>query len=93
MTKNLSVMATLRVRQGGKCCYCEKPMVRFKGKYPAGGPPANAETVEHLRRRADGGTNRRDNLALACHDCNQSRGNVDWLTYKSLKMGELQVAA
>jgi 5-methylcytosine-specific restriction endonuclease McrA len=46
------------------------------------------ETLEHLRRKSDGGTNAIDNMALACATCNQSRGGLDWLTYKTMKMGE-----
>lgn len=84
-----SVIATLRTKQNGQCCYCSVGLVRHRGL----NPPANAETIEHLRRRADGGTNRRDNLALACRECNHGRGSIDWLTYKSLKSGELELVA
>jgi 5-methylcytosine-specific restriction endonuclease McrA len=59
----------------------------------AGQQPANSETLEHLRRKANGGSDGFDNLALACRDCNVGRGNLDWLTYKSMKMGELGVVA
>ena len=51
--------------------------------------PANAETLEHLDRRADGGANRRSNLALACYACNSGRGTMDWLTYTTIKRDEL----
>lgn len=51
--------------------------------------PANAETIEHLRKKEHGGTNAIDNLALACRQCNEGRGSLDWLTYKSYRMGEL----
>lgn len=39
----------------------------------------DSEMLEHLNRRSDGGGNERDNIALACHECNSTRGNVDWL--------------
>jgi hypothetical protein len=48
-----------------------------------------SQTIEHLRRKADGGTSHPDNKALACYECNSERGDMDWLTYKSLKMGEI----
>lgn len=68
--------------QDGKCCYCQRPMC------PDYGRPLSA-TVEHLRRIADGGTWRWDNLALACHECNTGRGAMDWFTYASYRRGEL----
>ncbi|CDM57504.1 putative conserved protein [Rhizobium favelukesii] len=49
----------------------------------------NVETLEHLDRRSDGGSNRRSRLALACFDCNFGRGSMDWLIYKTIKSGEL----
>ncbi|WP_246590409.1 MULTISPECIES: HNH endonuclease [Rhizobium] len=51
--------------------------------------PPNAETLEHLRRRADGGRNNRDNIALACKRCNEERGGMDWLLYTSYRRGEI----
>jgi len=47
---------------------------------------ADRATVEHLQRREDGGKTVKDNLAIACHPCNSSRGRVDWLTYKTWVM-------
>ncbi|WKL30075.1 HNH endonuclease [Sinorhizobium meliloti] len=35
-------------------------------------------SVEHLHRRADGGTSHWSNLAMACKRCNNSRGERDW---------------
>ncbi|WP_405049673.1 HNH endonuclease [Rhizobium sp. BE258] len=35
--------------------------------------PPNAETIEHLRRRSEGGRNNRDNIALACKRCKGTR--------------------
>ena len=46
-------------------------------------------TIEHLRRKADGGEDCADNLALACRDCNHGRGHTDWFTYKTIRSGEL----
>src|SRR5260370_19790265 len=31
--------------------------------------------VDHIRHRSRGGSNRISNLALACHGCNQQKGN------------------
>ncbi|MFQ6238273.1 HNH endonuclease [Sinorhizobium meliloti] len=37
-------------------------------------------SVEHLHRRADGGTSHWSNLAMACTRCNNSRGERDRLS-------------
>lgn len=80
----------LRGIQKGLCCYCDKPMVRRKAAgCPKGGWPHDTETLEHLRRKFEGGTDRCDNLALACAECNVGRGDMDWFTYKTYKQGEL----
>ncbi|MCS0463321.1 MULTISPECIES: HNH endonuclease [Rhizobium] len=47
-----------------------------------------AATLEHLRRRADGGKDNRDNFAAACKSCNDSRGKWDLLFYASWKRNE-----
>lgn len=46
-----------------KCAYC-------------GGENVPLE-VEHIQPRSKGGSDRVSNLALACHPCNQSKGNLD----------------
>lgn len=79
----------LRAKQNGKCCYCgctmTPPQMPKKGRAPL----STAETIEHLRRIIEGGTDRHDNLALACFRCNTERGGMDWLTYTSYRRGEL----
>ncbi|WP_246737879.1 HNH endonuclease [Rhizobium grahamii] len=47
-----------------------------------------AATLEHLHRKADGGRDNRDNFAAACKECNNRRGNRDWLYFTSLKRNE-----
>lgn len=80
--------ALLRVKQRNKCCYCERPL---GADHSGNAPQPDSATLEHLLRQADGGKSNHDNLAVACFDCNVNRGNLDWLTYKSLRMGELVV--
>ncbi|WP_242221604.1 HNH endonuclease [Shinella zoogloeoides] len=79
----------LIAKQGGKCCYCERRLLHHMTALENGNVHPRAATIEHLRRRCEGGSNHLDNKAVACHECNTSRGSTDWLTYKSLKMGEL----
>jgi 5-methylcytosine-specific restriction endonuclease McrA len=44
-----------------KCCYCGKEKVPFE--------------VEHINPKSRGGSNRVSNLCLACHSCNERKGN------------------
>jgi 5-methylcytosine-specific restriction endonuclease McrA len=77
--------AILRQRQKGRCCYCGiKMRISFPKRLRH-----DSETIEHLNRRTDGGGNERDNIALACHECNSTRGNVDWLVWKTLRSGDV----
>ncbi|MBE9012548.1 HNH endonuclease [Pseudanabaenaceae cyanobacterium LEGE 13415] len=46
-----------------KCAYCSVENVPLE--------------IEHIHPRSKGGSDRVSNLALACHDCNQSKGNQD----------------
>ncbi len=46
---------------GRKCAYCGKENVPFE--------------VEHIIPKSRGGTDRVSNLTIACHECNQEKGN------------------
>ncbi len=46
-----------------KCAYCSEANTRLE--------------VEHIHPRSTGGSDRVSNLALACRDCNQTKGNQD----------------
>lgn len=47
---------------GRKCCYCGKENIPLE--------------IEHIIPKSRGGTDRIDNLCLACHECNQKKGNM-----------------
>ncbi len=47
---------------GRKCAYCGKTDVPLE--------------IEHIIPKSRGGTNRVDNLTIACHDCNQKKNNL-----------------
>jgi 5-methylcytosine-specific restriction endonuclease McrA len=51
----------LLTKWGRKCVYCNTENVPLE--------------VEHILAKSRGGTNRVSNLTLACHDCNQKKGN------------------
>ncbi|MCW5706744.1 HNH endonuclease [Shinella sp.] len=86
MAKFMRIRHRLREAQGNLCCYCSQ---RMGPPHKGNKPHPHSETIEHLRRRADGGTNHPDNLALACSECNTGRGAMDWLTYKTVRAGEI----
>ncbi|MGH2414422.1 MAG: RNA-guided endonuclease IscB, partial [Microcystaceae cyanobacterium] len=48
---------------GRKCAYCSASDTRVE--------------IDHIEPRSKGGSNRVSNLTLACHDCNQRKGNRD----------------
>lgn len=86
--KHRKVRKVLFRKQRGLCCYCRVPMT-LPPRPDVGKTERTMATLEHLRRKADGGTDHRDNLALACHRCNSGRHGVDWFTYASRKQGEM----
>lgn len=92
----LSVYDLMYSDQKGLCCYCEVLMFHkdrdYSAHVPAGSrrTPKRLATREHLKRKAEGGTNDPGNIRLACYDCNVGRGETDWMTYKSLKMKEIK---
>ncbi len=78
------LVGLLNSKQRGKCCYCEKKVdMHCSETHPL------RATLEHLKRREDGGGSKLDNVAMACRQCNAGRGSVDWFIYKSYVMGEL----
>lgn len=91
MTKNgrIRIRAVLWLKQGGLCCYCERPMVRADEHARVAANQfgitcveveRRRATIEHLKRQCEGGTDALDNLALACRGCNEGRKHLDWLT-------------
>lgn len=49
------------LKQGGTCFYCDIPLKGIR------------INVEHIIPRSKGGTNRRENLVLACWECNNKK--------------------
>lgn len=44
-------------------------------------------TREHLKRKAEGGIRTKDNIVLACNDCNSTRGLIPPNDWKKIRMG------
>jgi 5-methylcytosine-specific restriction endonuclease McrA len=64
---------TVFVRDGGCCTYCGVTVrPRAKGLHRA----PDLATLDHLTPRSQGGRTLPDNLVLACHACNNARGDM-----------------
>jgi 5-methylcytosine-specific restriction endonuclease McrA len=61
--RGYEVREYLLAKWNRKCAYCSIENVPFE--------------VEHIQPRSKGGSDRVSNLTLACHTCNQSKGNQD----------------
>lgn len=78
--KRKGVIVDLFNEQCGLCCYCTRKMTLKLGR-------GNTATKEHVLPRSYGGKDD-FNLAAACFDCNQERGNMPLLIYLAQrKMG------
>lgn len=77
--------------QGGRCFYCKadtylrgggESVAQARLRFGLGpGTPKQLfrrryATLEHLKRRADGGTRANTNLVMACNSCNSRRGEM-----------------
>jgi len=69
----------LKRRDGERCCYCYRHMV-FRVDFSS-----KMATVEHIVRRADGGSNLMQNLKLACLACNTARGARTFEEWRSIR--------
>jgi endonuclease I len=64
----------LAIIQNWQCYWC-KQECREESGHP------NTATIEHITPRSKGGSNEMDNLAMACYNCNNRRGNEDWFKF------------
>lgn len=80
--QRVAMRSLLFERQDRKCCYCRRAV------YLDFARGSQAATLEHLRRLKDGGTDHRDNLALACLHCNSTRGDRNWVEFATLMQSE-----
>ena len=91
--KQPSNIDRLYVAQAGECCYCGKVMLpfgvlsqrRFAEFYGLTVRQAKHRqaTIEHIKRKAEGGTSHISNLAAACSLCNSKRQETSWVEYAS----------
>lgn len=69
--------------QNHRCCYCGNPMIDLE-KHHLPLIPLNAMTKEHIEPKSYGGVAQRENLAAACCQCNELRGNMDYVAFTNL---------
>jgi 5-methylcytosine-specific restriction endonuclease McrA len=77
--------------QGRLCFYCDVETWLNPGLRYSDFPRDKIKTMatrEHLHRRVDGGPNTRDNVVIACHECNSTRGEMPWQEYLDKKEAE-----
>lgn len=68
-----SLISRLIERDGWNCCWCGETC------NPDTQPCADRfPTIEHVIRRADGGTGEMSNLKVACYKCNNQRHHEHW---------------
>lgn len=64
--------------QEGKCYFCDCETHLRKN----GGPiEQRMATIEHMIPKSRGGSNLMINLKMSCYDCNNSRGDMEALTW------------
>lgn len=75
-----NMRAYLMKQQGKRCIYCNVRMT-----LPCGDKDrlSSDATFEHLRPVSQGGTWHKDNIALACHACNNARGDTPIHVFKA----------
>ncbi len=71
--KRQQIRKQLRERDGDNCCWCGIKLIfncKLQNRFNT--------TIEHLVRRCEGGSNKLENLKLACRKCNNSRHSKSW---------------
>ena len=70
-------------QQNGRCVYCGCQMIlKTKGCGNDGRLPKNFATLDHKLARALGGTDRIDNLVVACHACNNKKSADEYRAHQ-----------
>ena len=64
--------------QNGLCYFCD---CETHIRKPGGPIHQRMATVEHMIPRSRGGSNYMTNLKMSCYDCNNSRGDLEALTW------------
>lgn len=68
MSRTKWTRAALIRRHGGRCAYCGEAVTLGDESAPT------YATIDHVKPQSKGGRDTLDNLVLACHRCNQTKG-------------------
>ena len=83
---NTRTLTNKRIRiadeQGHLCYYCGRKMSMNMTRKNQGAD--KKATLEHLKRKVDGGTYHVDNIVVACQQCNCNRGDYSVETWKAI---------
>lgn len=72
--------------QNHRCCYCAK--ICWIWGYDRKGRSQDQATFEHIVPQSNYGSNSRENCAMACMDCNTSRGSQDAMEFFYMRCDE-----
>ena len=75
-TERNIIRRSLYDKQGGRCRWCNRLMIRPRNGKFRQPLPADAATIDHVIPVTRGGTDDSSNLVLACHACNRKNGNT-----------------
>ena len=77
--------AVLMERHHRRCHWCKRVCRDLR---KANGPfPRDMATEDHIILKSDGGSDKLENLVLACHECNERRGNIDAGLFATIMRG------
>lgn len=62
-------------KYGYKCFYCEHPVEKVRVANKTRG--VRKATIDHVIPKIKGGSNKRENLVIACKNCNTKKGAMD----------------
>lgn len=68
----------------GRCYYCGREVLEIPFK-KGQKKPRNAATIDHIIPVCRGGEDKIDNMVLACHACNNEKGNMSLKNFKKKK--------
>jgi hypothetical protein len=83
--KSAARLKKLSEQQNHRCCYCGKHT--WSSCFGEDGIWQDMSTIEHIRCRAHGGTNKKGNVVMACSECNNQRSRQNPIIFLYEKHG------
>jgi len=63
------------LKQNGKCFYCYKELWTGKPEHNADCKRGDLATIDHIKPRSKGGSNRKENIVISCQECNLAKAD------------------